>query len=77
MVGYSVKAKGIAKDLFGTYKRYVLPVQSLSREEELTEAFTWLTEQEKEIRAHLQTLMPEYVARAYGAAEEVKKLYER
>ncbi|PWL50343.1 MAG: hypothetical protein DBY36_06535 [Clostridiales bacterium] len=77
VVGYSVKAKGIAKDLFGTYKRYVLPVQSLSREEELTEAFTWLTEQEKEIRAHLQTLMPEYVARAYGAAEEVKKLYER
>ena len=52
-------------------------MQSLSREEELTEAFTWLTEQEKEIRAHLQTLMPEYVARAYGAAEEVKKLYER
>ena len=77
VVGYSVKAKGIAKDLFGTYERYVLPVQSLSREEELTEAFTWLTEQEKEIRAHLQTLMPEYVARAYGAAEEVKKLYER
>lgn len=29
VVGYSVKAKGIAKDLFGTYEGYTLPVQSL------------------------------------------------
>lgn len=30
VIGYSVKAKGIAKDIFGTYENYVLPVQSLS-----------------------------------------------
>ena len=28
VIGYSVKSKGIAKDLFGTYKGYVLPVQT-------------------------------------------------
>ncbi|MFR4670990.1 MAG: hypothetical protein ACLT69_14285 [Intestinibacter bartlettii] len=27
VIGYSVKAKGIAKDIFGTYENYVLPVQ--------------------------------------------------
>ena len=77
MVGYSVKAKGIAKDLFGTYDRYVLPVQSLSSGDELTEAFAWLIEREDAIRSHLQTVIPEYAARAYGAAEEVEKRYER
>lgn len=35
VVGYSVKAKGIAKDIFGTYDDYVLPVQSLKEKEEL------------------------------------------
>ena len=29
VVGYSVKARGIARDIFGTEDRYVLPVQSL------------------------------------------------
>ncbi len=42
VVGYSVKAVGIASDLFGIAINYVLPVNALSREEELTEAFSWL-----------------------------------
>ena len=29
VISYSVKAKGIAKDIFGDYKDYVLPVQEL------------------------------------------------
>ena len=37
VVGYSVKARGIAKDLFGTWEDYVLPVQSLRQEGELIE----------------------------------------
>ena len=35
VVGYSVKAKGIAKDLFGTEENYVLPVQALKEENNL------------------------------------------
>lgn len=31
VVGYSVKAKGIAKDIFGEYENYVLSVQGLKR----------------------------------------------
>ena len=37
VVGYSVKARGIAKDIFGTEENYVIPVQSLTKESELTE----------------------------------------
>ncbi len=36
VVGYSVKARGIARDLFGTEDGYVLPVQQLKESDELT-----------------------------------------
>ncbi|SFU66687.1 polysaccharide pyruvyl transferase family protein [Butyrivibrio sp. M55] len=39
VIGYSVKSKGIAKDLFGTYKDYVLPVQKLASENALVDAY--------------------------------------
>lgn len=73
-VGYSVKAKGIAKDLFGTYENYVVPVQSLKSPDDLTNAFIWMAEREEEIRAHLQRIMPEYKNRIYKAVEAVKRL---
>ena len=53
VVGYSIKAKGIAKDIFGTYKNYVIPVQSLNNENDLIEAFEWLKNNEGYIRKHL------------------------
>ncbi len=64
VVGYSVKAKGIAKDLFGSYEHYVCPVQSLSGDEELTTAFKWHMTNENSIRSHYHEFMPEYVAKA-------------
>lgn len=76
VVGYSVKAKGIAKDLFGTYDDYVLPVQSLNSENQLTEAFRWLENHEDTIRGHLEKIMPEYIERAYLAGAEIRKLYK-
>lgn len=63
VVGYSVKARGIAQDIFGTEENYVLPVQSMTQPEELTNAFRWLMEHENAIRQHYQTFMPEYIAR--------------
>ena len=50
VLGYSVKSRGIARDLFGTEEGYVLPVQKLTRPEELTEAFLRLMDQEERIR---------------------------
>ncbi len=64
VVGYSVKARGIARDLFGTDENYVLPVQSLQEKEELIASFEWLKGQENEIRQHLKETMPEYRGRA-------------
>lgn len=74
VVGYSVKARGIAKDLFGTYENYVLPVQSLSDPCELTDHFKWIFENETAIREHLSNVLPEYISRAYVGAGELKKI---
>lgn len=60
VTGYSVKARGIARDLFGTEENYVLPVQDLQTDNDLTEAFCWLQRQEDTIRHHLQQVMPDY-----------------
>ena len=63
VVGYSVKAKGIATDIFGTEQNYVIPVQSLREEDDLTHAFNWLVEQEDSIKKHYQEIMPTYIER--------------
>src|SRR5699024_6163198 len=41
-LGYSTKSRGIAKDLFGTEKNYVISVQDLRKKEDLLEAFKWI-----------------------------------
>lgn len=76
VVGYSVKAEGIAKDLFGTALHYVLPVQGLSRQEDLICAFTWLQENQEEIRSHLGRVMPAYRERAAQAGKIIAQLSE-
>jgi len=76
VIGYSVKAKGIAKDIFGTYENYVIPVQSLENEDDLINAFEWLKTNEDSIRKHLQEFMPGYCAKAMEAGGEIRKLLE-
>lgn len=63
VLGYSVKAKGIAKDLFGTFENYVIPVQHLSKVNNLTEGFEWLSENEIKIKRHLNEFLPSYIDR--------------
>ena len=74
VLGYSVKSKGIARDIFGTEEHYVLPVQGLRDTNELADGFDWLLSNEESIRSHLKCVMPEYVQRAYTAAEAVSRL---
>lgn len=76
VVGYSVKSKGIAKDIFGTDENYVIPVQSLRHEDDLTKAFQWLMGHEDEIRTHLKTFMPSYISKAWEAGEKIKELFD-
>ena len=76
VVGYSVKAAGIAQDLFGSTDRYVLPVQSLKEPQDLVQGFQWLMEQEDSIREHLQRKIPDYQRQALQTGEEINHLWE-
>lgn len=76
VIGYSVKSKGIAEDIFGTYKNYVVPVQELAKENQLVEAFKWLESNEQGIKNRLGKVMPAYRAKAREAGNEILKLIE-
>ena len=76
VVGYSVKARGIARDLFGTEENYVVPVQSLQDKEDLVNSFRWLQSREREIRNHLEAVMPSYQEKAFLTGKEVDRLWE-
>lgn len=74
VAGYSVKARGIAEDLFGTDENFVVAVQTLSRPEELAEAFWWMHEREALIRDTLQQKIPAYVERAAQGGRLLKEI---
>lgn len=77
VIGYSVKARGIAEDLFGRSFRYVLPVQELHTEGQLLDACDWLFANEDEIRYDLAGAIPLFRARAKQNAEEISALLHR
>ncbi len=49
VTGYSVKAKGIAKDIFGDYKEFVCPVQQFQKDDDLLNGFLYMVEHRKEM----------------------------
>lgn len=65
VVGYSIKARGMATDIFGTEDNYVIPVQSLQRADDLEQGFKWLVDHEADIKAHYAEMMPNYIEKVY------------
>ncbi|MDO5377332.1 MAG: polysaccharide pyruvyl transferase family protein [Clostridia bacterium] len=77
VIGYSVKARGIAKDLFGEEEGHLIPVQRLSGAEELIAAYDALIAREKEERAFLAGRLPEYMRGKDEIIRDVMALGER
>lgn len=73
-VGYSVKAKGIAKDIFGEYTPYVISSQSMERNDDLLDKMLNIIENEAKIRNYLQNTMPSYKERAYEGLKYIENL---
>lgn len=74
VVGYSVKARGIARDLFGTEDGYVLPVQDLKEPGELTNGFRKLWEEKVAVQKSLENTLPNYLSAARQAVNAINKL---
>ncbi|MBQ7430319.1 MAG: polysaccharide pyruvyl transferase family protein, partial [Butyrivibrio sp.] len=64
VIGYSVKSRGIATDIFGTDERFVLPVQTISKPQQLVDSFDYMLLHEHSVKEHLKLVMPEYIETA-------------
>lgn len=74
VIGYSVKSIGIARDLFGTEEGYVISMSDLKGGQELVSAFENMQVRNREIREHLQKIMPTYIEKAYFGVESLLNL---
>lgn len=74
VIGYSVKSRGIAVDLFGTEENYVIPIQTVHHPNDLIAGFHWLDQNEQKIREHLHCVIPPYKEKAQNAMVYVEAL---
>lgn len=75
-LGYSIKSRGIAKDL-GLDEKLVIDFHNVKRSDELIERFEYMIQNEEQIRTHLQSVMPEYIKKAYLGKDVIEKLQRR
>lgn len=73
VLGYSVKSRGIAKDLFGE-ERFVLNSRTLTQAEPMIETLNSLIENENEIKKILMKKIPLYMRDAMQMGREILKL---
>lgn len=72
-LGYSIKSRGIAKDL-GLSENLVVDSKHIHHEGYLVESFRYLNDNEPVIRKHLCEIMPEYRQRTYGIRDCIKNI---
>ena len=65
-LGYSIKARGIAKDL-GLDEKLIFDSKKIENGNQLLDSFRYLLEHKEAISQQLQNVMPEYKSRAYMA----------
>lgn len=73
VLGYSVKSKGISKDLFGKEK-LVLDITELSDSNKLIAGLEEMMKEENQIRQRLHEVIPNIQKMSYRAADYVKEL---
>ena len=74
VLGYSVKSRGIARDIFGNEKDMVISVQDLNNSNDLINIFNTFFKNEYKIREYLEEFMPKYIELAMKAADEINSI---
>lgn len=73
VIGYSVKSKGIAKDIFGSNENYVVACDELSEKEDLTKWFEKLNYNKEAVRKYLKNNMPQYIESAWKSVSVLEQ----
>lgn len=71
VIGYSIKARGIARDLFGDETGHLIPAQELDSKEQLIDAYNALEARAEGERQYLAKMMPEYTSQLDEAVQKV------
>lgn len=74
VIGYSVKSKGIAKDIFSDYNGLVVPVSEITDAQKLIKAYVSFEEKAELYRNVLKEKMPEYIKTAKTSVDELFKI---
>lgn len=74
VLGYSIKSKGIANDIFGTFDGYVISVEELNKSEYLINSFKKFYSEKDKIKKHLENFMPDYIKKAENSIKELFKI---
>lgn len=77
VVGYSNKSVGIARDIFGNEKDYVLPVSELNAENVLLNKFLELYDRRDDIKEYLGKFMPDYIKKASDAGDKLAEIIRK
>ncbi|MEK4201233.1 polysaccharide pyruvyl transferase family protein [Cytobacillus sp. FSL K6-0265] len=73
VLGYSVKSKGIAYDLFNSEK-FVVSIEEVSNSSKLIQTFVEMVDQEAQLKEQLQKVIPIVQKRSYEAVHSLKEL---
>lgn len=74
VIGYSVKSKGIAKDIFSDYNGLVVPVSEITDAQKLIKAYVSFEEKAEIYRNVLKEKMPGYIKTAKASVNELVKI---
>ena len=74
VIGYSTKSKGIARDIYGTEKGHVIPVNIIADSDMLIREFNNLLERAQEEKIFLERRMGEYIPLAYESVNALNKI---
>ncbi|TLS35771.1 polysaccharide pyruvyl transferase family protein [Pseudalkalibacillus caeni] len=76
VLGYSVKSKGISKDIFGEQK-LVLNIEEISNSNKLKDKFGKMFNEEEAIRQKLRQSIPQIQKKSYQAVNHLENLFAR
>ncbi len=74
VIGYSVKSKGIARDIFGTDEGLVIPTSEITGAETLIKSYKNFSSKKECYRKHLEEFMPDYIKKAQSSVNELFKI---
>lgn len=77
VIGYSIKARGIARDLFGDEEGHLIPVQELSDAKQLIDGYDAMMARAQSEHEYLTERLPEYMRGRDEVISAVLKLAEQ